>query len=90
MHDDGWIHRDIKPENIFLTEQDEFRLGDFGLSINFDEEEPFHISGVQQSSRFVRCPASFAHAVSCHVHWGKLFTGWGMYPCCWLLNGRPD
>lgn len=47
MHDDGWIHRDIKPENIFLTELGEFRLGDFGLSINFDEEEPFHISGAR-------------------------------------------
>lgn len=47
MHGFGWIHRDIKPENIFLTEADEFRLGDFGLSINFDEEEPFHISGAR-------------------------------------------
>ena len=47
MHESGWIHRDIKPENIFLTEEDEFRLGDFGLSINFDEEEPFHISGAR-------------------------------------------
>jgi serine/threonine protein kinase len=45
LHEESWIHRDIKPENIFLTEEDEFKLGDFGLSINFERETPFHISG---------------------------------------------
>lgn len=45
LHDHAWIHRDIKPENIFLTGQDRFKLGDFGLSINWESETPFEISG---------------------------------------------
>lgn len=46
LHDHAWIHRDIKPENIFLTGEDRFKLGDFGLSINLENETPFEISGV--------------------------------------------
>ena len=46
LHEAAWIHRDIKPENIFLTHEDHIKLGDFGLSINFEHEVPFHISGV--------------------------------------------
>lgn len=46
LHDHAWIHRDIKPENIFLTGEDRFKLGDFGLSINWESETPFEISGV--------------------------------------------
>ena len=47
LHEAAWIHRDIKPENIFLTHEDHIKLGDFGLSINFEHEVPFHISGVR-------------------------------------------
>ena len=37
--------RDIKPENIFLTSSMRFKLGDFGLGINSEEELPFTRSG---------------------------------------------
>lgn len=52
LHDAAWIHRDIKPENIFLTHEDHIKLGDFGLSINFKHEVPFHISGTHRLAMF--------------------------------------
>lgn len=32
IHSKGVYHRDIKPENIFLTQNEEMKLGDFGLA----------------------------------------------------------
>ena len=40
MHSQGVIHRDIKPENIMLTENDELKLIDFGLSCMVNGAKP--------------------------------------------------
>jgi serine/threonine protein kinase len=37
-HKNGIIHRDIKPDNIFLTADDQAKLGDLGLSKDLEED----------------------------------------------------
>lgn len=38
MHDKRIMHRDLKPANIFLSLDDELKVGDFGLGRVFSEE----------------------------------------------------
>src|SRR6185312_13168673 len=45
MHDSGYVHRDIKPENILLYEDDQAKLGDFGLATEFGCQSGFQVVG---------------------------------------------
>ncbi len=46
LHSRGIIHRDIKPENIWITDDNDFRLGDFGIvRLPGCPEEPGKIFG---------------------------------------------
>jgi serine/threonine protein kinase len=38
LHKKRIIHRDIKPNNIFLTKEAKIKIGDFGISREFDDE----------------------------------------------------
>ena len=39
LQDRGIMHRDIKPHNIFLDENNNAKLGDFGLSRSINDKE---------------------------------------------------
>eukprot|EP01022_Parablepharisma_sp_SALTPOND_P006160 TRINITY_DN1249_c0_g1_i1.p1 TRINITY_DN1249_c0_g1~~TRINITY_DN1249_c0_g1_i1.p1 ORF type:complete len:705 (-),score=86.23 TRINITY_DN1249_c0_g1_i1:7323-9437(-) len=38
IHSKGLIHRDMKPANIFLDQDDNVKVGDFGLAVKMSEE----------------------------------------------------
>lgn len=42
------IHRDIKLENIFINEDLDIKLGDFGLSIDISKEQAFLCVGTDE------------------------------------------
>lgn len=63
LHKMHILHRDIKPENIFLTSNQLFKLGDFGLAIQSDLELPYTRSGTLDYLSPEVCsrwPASFS------------------------------
>ncbi|GFR49846.1 hypothetical protein Agub_g11946 [Astrephomene gubernaculifera] len=58
LHGRGVCHRDIKPENILFTSEWEFRLADFGVSINLLEERAVTRAGTAEymAPEVERCP----------------------------------
>lgn len=47
LHADGIIHRDIKPANVFVREDDELILGDFGIA--FLPDQPTRVTLTHES-----------------------------------------
>jgi serine/threonine protein kinase len=47
LHDDGIVHRDIKPANVFVKQDDELVLGDFGIV--FVPDQPARLTRTNES-----------------------------------------
>jgi serine/threonine protein kinase len=47
LHDDGIVHRDIKPANVFVKQDDELVLGDFGIV--FVPDQPARLTRTGES-----------------------------------------
>ena len=41
IHNKNIIHRDIKPENIFLNENNDIKIGDFGISKQYNPNKEY-------------------------------------------------
>ena len=44
LHSRNLVHRDLKPENVLLTENDDIKIGDFGLAREFISVKEIHIA----------------------------------------------
>eukprot|EP00899_Mesostigma_viride_P009111 jgi/Mesvir1/18200/Mv09483-RA.2 len=72
IHRRSIMHRDVKPENIFVDAGGIIRLGDFGLALNWSEEEAVHRVGTldyMAPEVLTRADGQSQHpTVSCSLH----------------------
>lgn len=57
-HRQGIIHRDLKPGNIFITTEDDPKIGDFGLAKDVRQEQ--HTQQITQTGQILGTPAYMA------------------------------
>ena len=56
IHSKNIIHRDIKPENIFMNDNMEIKIGDFGISKQFNPNKEYTKTLNQKGSLFYMAP----------------------------------
>ncbi|KAG4084045.1 Serine/threonine-protein kinase [Neocallimastix lanati (nom. inval.)] len=52
IHSQGMIHRDLKPSNVFLDENDDVKIGDFGLAITNHVHSRNNETGFQEKNNY--------------------------------------
>lgn len=95
LHLQHIIHRDIKPENLLFTATGALKVGDFGLSINYEEERPVTRVGTldYMAPEVVVCPDKHRpqdHKEMTHLHYNSLVDSWAIGVLAYeLIVGRP-
>ncbi len=74
------IHRDIKPQNIFINEDGDFKLGDFGIAKTSD-----HLMRATKTGTYSYMAPEVYHGKPYHVQVDIYSLGMVLY---WMLNER--
>lgn len=69
MHSRALLHRDVKPANLLFDSEGYLRVGDFGLSRPFENENKWYSSGT---------PAYMAPEVMCRQNHGVSSDFYGL------------
>ena len=82
-HQSGLLHRDIKPDNVWITDDDELKILDFGLARTIEDPQPLTHSGTLIGTPSYMSPEQVqGHALdprsdlfSVGVVWVEMLTG---------------
>ena len=63
IHDKNIIHRDIKPENIFMNDNKDIKIGDFGISKYFGPNKDYLVTLKKAGSTFYTAPEIITNGI---------------------------
>ena len=63
IHDKNIIHRDIKPENIFMNDNKDIKIGDFGISKYFGPNKDYLVTLKKAGSVFYTAPEIITNGI---------------------------
>ncbi|CAH3160615.1 unnamed protein product [Porites evermanni] len=67
LHSRNLVHRDLKPENVLLTENDDIKIGDFGLAREFISVKEIHLQGTVTT--YVTYARNYMNTCAGTRHW---------------------
>ena len=63
IHDKNIIHRDIKPENIFMNDNKDIKIGDFGISKYFGPNKDYLVTLKKAGTTFYTAPEIITNGI---------------------------
>ena len=78
LHKNHTIHRDIKCENIFISNEGEIKIGDFGLSAQLTQER-------RDRNTLAGSPMWMAPEILAKIHYGIASDIWSLGVSCYEI-----